>query len=149
MAHCVQCWKVWIRPKACDRFDSLCSEWLDLQVPSGWMYPLREMGSIDFVGRLALCEALLWNSEPCEGLPQSNQVATVENAIYRLTVVDLLDSKRGCLKAPDRVSSALEPWGMSSWAPMIAIDLCRNKVGTAPVAPREVLSRLWRRLQPA
>ena len=27
---------------------------------------------------------------------------------------------------------------------MIAIALCRNKVGTAPVAPREVLSRLWR-----
>jgi hypothetical protein len=99
-----------MRPTACDRFDSFCSEWLDLQ----GTYPSREMGSIDFVGRLAPCEALLWNSEPCEGPPQSNQGCPVENTIYRLAAMDLLDSKRGCLNAQDRVSSALEPWGMPS-----------------------------------
>ena len=90
-----------MRPKAQDRFDSLCSEWLDLRVPSGWTYTPREMGSIDFVGRLALCEALLWNWELCEG---PLRTLSIDWPLWTCLIPG-----RGCRNAPDRVSSALEP----------------------------------------
>jgi hypothetical protein len=40
------------------------------------IFAITTLGFTDFFfgsGRLALCEALLWNSEPCEGRRQSNQ----------------------------------------------------------------------------
>ena len=49
--------------------------------------------SLDEVSCLSPIEMLLWNAEPCPGPPTRDYPGAIENAIYRLLALGVLDPR--------------------------------------------------------
>lgn len=49
---------------------------------------------LDMVFSLSQAETLLWNAEPCPGPPSRDYPGAIENAIYRLLALGIVDPKQ-------------------------------------------------------
>jgi hypothetical protein len=74
--------------------DRLLFDWLRLVEPTGWT-STAEMPNVpvavDLVQSLCEPEELLWNEELCPGAPCRGYSCVLENAVYRLMVLGVLD----------------------------------------------------------
>ena len=128
LAHCTLCGRLWAPPHSEDAFDSFRLDWLGIVVPSGWTFVTNAghfSSAIDSVQKLSPPEALLWCTEPCTGAPNDGHPGVMENAIYRLKALDLVDWRSGCLYDDAMIYRAATSWDVLPWAPMFAIRSMR------------------------
>ena len=138
LAHCRLCGRLWTPPRSEDAFESFRFDWLGIVVPSGWTFmdkAGRFSHAMDSVQTLSQPEALLWCTEPCTGAPKDAHPGVLENAIYRLKALDLVDWRTGSLYDDAVISRAAASWNVPSWAPMLAIRLMRTQNREAAIIP--------------
>jgi hypothetical protein len=94
LARCLNCGRTWRFRSADNQFGAMLSRWLRLLEPAGWTitFDLPITPGLDEVARLTEVEMLLWNGEPCPGPPTRDYPGTIENALYRLIALGVLDS---------------------------------------------------------
>jgi hypothetical protein len=94
LARCLKCGRTWRFRTSDNHFESMLYRWLKLLEPAGWTITadLPITPGVDEVARLSEVEMLLWNGEPCPGPPTRDYPGTIENALYRLIALGVLDS---------------------------------------------------------
>jgi hypothetical protein len=88
------CGRTWRFRASDNQFELVCYRWLRLLEPAGWTITadLPITPNLDEVARLSDVEMLLWNGKPCPGPPTLDYPGTIENALYRLIALGVLDS---------------------------------------------------------
>jgi hypothetical protein len=88
LRRCTGCGRIWRVPHSRDQFEALKFRWLKLMEPTGWTFD----DPVDEVYRLEPAEALLWNAEPCPGPPTLEYRGAIDNAVYRLLALGVIDT---------------------------------------------------------
>ena len=94
LRRCRGCGRIWRFKLADNSFDAVSYLWLRLLEPTGWTmtFDLPFEPSLDEVSCLSPIEMLLWNAEPCPGPPTRDYPGAIENAVYRLVALGVLDA---------------------------------------------------------
>jgi hypothetical protein len=137
LAHCKLCGKVWRTPHSRDDFESFSFEWLGVVVPSGWTFANEAAVGfqLDCIQELSIAEALLWCAEPCTGEPRDKHPGLLENSIYRLMALDLVDWRTRGLNNDCAIVRAARSWKIPPWAPMIPVSSLRAQHRDAAIIP--------------
>jgi hypothetical protein len=94
LRRCRGCGRVWRFKVSSSQTNALWYRRLGFLEPSGWTITsdLPMEPCIDRVFSLSRAETLLWNHEPCPGVPSRDYPGVIENAIYRLIALGVVHS---------------------------------------------------------
>jgi len=93
LRRCRSCGRVWRFKVSKRQIDTLWNRRLGFLEPTGWTMTsdLPIVPCIDAVFPLSRAETLLWNHEPCPGAPTRDYPGAIENTIYRLLALGVVD----------------------------------------------------------
>ena len=147
LSHCKLCGKVWKALRSENDFESFTVEWLGIVIPSGWTFANEEgelTFRLDVVQQLSIAEALLWCAEPCTGRPRDDHPGLLENSIYRLKALDLVDWRTRSLHDSEVIARGAVSSNIPAWAPLIAASSLRAQRAHSDLIPEATGARLPR-----
>jgi hypothetical protein len=146
LAHCKVCGKVWKNLGSESAFESFTLEWLGIVTPTGWTFANEGELTfrLDIVQQLSVAESLVWCAEPCTGRPRDNDPGLLENSVYRLKALDLVDWRTRRLHEPEVVIRSVASWEIPPWAPMVAVSALRAQRANADLIPEATEARSLR-----